>query len=268
MAYEWIVEGLAQTWGNLDAALRPQPPAAYDAPTACPGWSVRDVLSHLLGFESMLRGAPVPAHEGPWPDYVVNPIGEFNEAFVQANRARPGVEVLDDFRAAAGESLAALRSLDEAGWDKVGWSPEGDRPYHRFQETRLLDSWIHLEDVRDALALATPEGETGEEVTLNRFESALPYVVGKKAGAPDATSVRLNLTGSLARSVAVVVRDRRAEAVDALDQVPTLELTTPTSAFWRRCAGRIDVDRFLDASQVVGDAALARAVADALRIMI
>jgi uncharacterized protein (TIGR03083 family) len=268
MAYEWIVSGLDETWGRLDALVRPRPPEDYDTATALPGWSVRDVLSHLLGFESMLRGTPVPNHEGPWPEYVHNPIGEVNEAFVEANRDRPGLDVLNDFREVATASLTALRGLDDEAWEKVGWSPEGERPYHRFQETRLLDSWIHLEDVRDAFGADPGEGEVGEEVVLNRFESALPYVVGKKVGAPDATSVRLNLTGSRGRTVAVAVRDRRAEAVTVIDGAPSLEVTTTTGLFWRRAAGRVDADAFLAGSNVEGDPGLARSLAEALRIMI
>ena len=61
MAYEWIVDALEETWSSIDRARCVPNPEAYDAPTPCPGWSVRDVLSHLVGFELMLRGAPVPA---------------------------------------------------------------------------------------------------------------------------------------------------------------------------------------------------------------
>ena len=150
VSYEWITEALETTWTSIDQLVRPQPPESYDAMTPCPGWSVKDVLSHLVGFEKMLHGDPVPQHHGRWPDYVRNPIGEFNEAFVQANRERPGREVLDDFRDQSVRSIAALRSLDDTAWEKVGWSPEGERPYHRFQETRVVDSWIHLQDIRDA----------------------------------------------------------------------------------------------------------------------
>src|ERR1019366_2747504 len=133
MAYEWIIDALDQTWGSIDRTLRPRSLEVYDVPTPCPGWSVRDVLSQLVAFELMVRGEPVPLHEGPWPDYVKNPLGEINEAFVETFRSRSGVEVLDLFRETAHQSLDALRRLSDAEWEKVGWSPEGERPYHRFQ---------------------------------------------------------------------------------------------------------------------------------------
>jgi uncharacterized protein (TIGR03083 family) len=270
MAYEWIIDALEETWGAIDRLMRAQPPEAYDAPTPCPGWSVRDVLSHLLGFELMLRGEPVPAHDGPWPDYVHNPIGEMNESFVAAHRHEPGVDVLAQFRRATQRSLAALRALDDDAWERVGWSPEGDRPYHRFQETRVLDSWIHLQDIRDALLEPADDHGVGEDIVVNRFEAALPYVVGKKMRAPEGTVIQLNLSGRLGRTVLLGVDEGRARPLETASRSPDLEITTPVALFWRRAAGRISAEAFLEASATVvrGDRAMAKALAMGLRVMI
>ncbi len=270
MAYEWIIDALDETWTSIDRLMRPKPEEAYDAKTACPGWSVRDVISHLLGFEVMLHGAPVPTYEGPWPEYVHNPIGELNEAFVQVRRGDRGREVLDQFRDASTRSLAALRSLSDDEWEKVGWSPEGERPYHRFQETRVLDSWIHLQDIRDALLQPEDDHGAGEQIVVNRFEAALPYIVGRKMHSPDGTVVQVNLSGRLGRTVLLEVSGGRAQPLDSTTAPPTLEITTPVPLFWRRAAGRISAEAFLAASatRVRGNLELARAFSDALNIMI
>jgi uncharacterized protein (TIGR03083 family) len=270
VAYEWIVDALDQTWSSVDRTLRDRDPDVFELATPCPGWRVRDVLSHLFGFELMLRGEPVPTYQGEWPPHVKNPIGEFNEAWVQASRSLSGTEVLDIFRRTTQESLERLRALSDEDWEKVGWSPEGERPYHRFQETRVLDSWIHLQDIRDALLEPTDDHGPGEEIVINRFEAALPFVVGKKVGAPEGTYLRINLSGRLARSILLVVRDGRASTLEASDETPDLELTTPVALFWRRAAGRISADAFLRASatDVRGDEELAKCVADSLAIMI
>jgi uncharacterized protein (TIGR03083 family) len=230
---------------------------------------VRDVLSHLVGFELMRRGEPVPLYEGPWPDYVKNPLGEINEAFVETYRSRSGVEMLNLFRETARQSLDALRQLSDAEWEKVGWSPEGERPYHRFQETRVLDSWIHLQDIRDALLEPTDDHGPGEEIVLNRVEAALPFVLGKKVHAPEGVLVQINLSGRLARTVLLGVHDGRASAVERTLRVPNLELTTPVALFWRRAAGRISAQALLNASatDVRGDQELASSFAEALAII-
>lgn len=269
MAYEWIIDALDQTWGSIDQTLRPRSIEFYDAPTPCPGWSVRDVLSHLVGFELMGRGEPVPLHVGTWPDYVKNPLGEINEAYVETYRSRSGIEVLDLFRETTCRSLDALRRLSDAEWEKVGWSPEGERTYHRFQETRVLDSWIHLQDIRDALLEPTDDHGPGEEIVVNRVEAALPFVLGKKAQVPDGVSVQINLSGRLARTILLGVEGGRASAIKRTASAPNLELTTPVALFWRRAAGRITANALLSASatDVRGDEALAKSFAEALAII-
>jgi len=270
VAYEWIIDALEETWSSIERVLAPRDESAYDQATPCPGWSVRDVLSHLIGFELMLRGGAVPVHEGPWPEHVKNPVGEFNEAFVESYRSTPGAELLALFRTTTADSLDALRALSDEAWEKVGWSPEGERPYFRFQETRVLDSWIHLQDIRDALLEPADDHGPGEEIVVNRFESALPFVFGKRANASDGTLVQINLTGRLARTVLLSVEDGRARALSSSDGAPDLELTTAVALFWRRCAGRISSEAFLRASatDVRGDETLARALAEGLAIMI
>jgi uncharacterized protein (TIGR03083 family) len=270
VAYEWISDALEETWLTIDRVVRPQPPEKFHAQTACPGWDVQDVLSHLLGFEMMIHGAPVPVYEGPWPEYVRNPIGEINECFVQAYRIQPGVEVLNTFRDVAATSIQTLRSLDDDAWEKVGWSPEGERPYHRFQETRVLDSWIHLQDIRDALLEPADDHGAGEEIVINRFEGALPFIIGKKMGAHEGTVIHINLSGRLARTIVLAVENGRAVVVPNSDLVPTLEFTTPVALFWRRAAGRISAAALLNSSatDVRGNHELAQDFAEALTIML
>ena len=134
----------------------------------------------------------------------------------------------------------------------------------------MLDSWIHLQDIRDGLAMPADDHGVGEEVVVNRFEAALPFVVGKRAAAPEGAVVRFVLSGRLARTIQLEVRDGRAVAVAASTRDPDLEITTPVALFWRRAAGRISSSAFLSASANVvrGNRDLAVRVADGLNIMI
>ena len=269
MAYEWLTQGLQTTWDEIVRLVRPLPEADLDRLTPCPGWSVRDVVSHLIGFELMLAGTPLPEFEGDMPEYVKNDIGKFNEAFVQTRRSYGRDELLDEFQEVSRQSIERLAAMSDEAWEAQSWSPEGEVPYHRFMETRILDSWIHLQDLRDALAQPLDDHGIGEEIVVNRFEAALPYVIGKRAGAPEGTRVRFNLIGRVGRSTDVVVTDGRAKASSEPGE-PNLEITTPVALFWRRAAGRISAGSFLEASEthVLGDPELARRIADGLVVMI
>jgi uncharacterized protein (TIGR03083 family) len=269
MPYEWLIDGIAETWSKTDALLNSMSEGDLERPTPCPGWSVRDVVSHLIGFELMLAGVPAPELPGEVPEYVRNDIGKINEAFVYERRDRSKSEMLEEFREVTRATLLRLEGLDQAAWELVGWSPEGQAPYHRFMETRILDSWIHLQDLRDALALPEDDHGIGEEIVINRFEAALPYVIGKKAQAPEGSRVRVNLEGRFGRSIEIEIQDGRARAAEGPGE-PNLEISTPVALFWRRAAGRISGEAFLQATEtnVQGDRHLAQRIADALAIMI
>ncbi len=269
MPYEWLIDGIAETWAKTDALLSSISESDFDRPTPCPGWSVRDVVSHLIGFELMLAGVAAPELPDAVPEHVRNDIGKMNEAFVYERRSRSQSEMVQEFREVTRAALVRLQGLDQAAWDLVGWSPEGPAPYHRFMETRILDSWIHLQDLRDALALPEDDHGTGEEIVVNRFEAALPYIVGKKAQAPEGSRVRINLEGRLGRSIEIEIQDGRARAAEGPGD-PILEISTPVALFWRRAAGRISSQAFLQAAEtnVQGDRELAQRIADALAIMI
>jgi uncharacterized protein (TIGR03083 family) len=214
VAYEWIIDALDETWSSIDRVVRPQSAAAYDAPTPCPGWSVRDVLSHLLGFETHAAGRPGTQFRGALAELRAQPHRRGQRGLRRAHRGEAGIEVLDRFCEVTADSLASLRALDAAAWEKVGWSPEGERPYHRFQETRVLDSWIHLQDIRDALLEPADDHGVGEEIVVNRFEAALPYVVGKKLQPPEGTLIQVNLTGVWRARSCSAWRTGRAEALE------------------------------------------------------
>jgi len=269
MAYDYIIEALEATWVSLEHVCADLSDAQWNAATPCPGWSVKDVISHLIGFELMLRGEGTPAAPATFGPHVKNDIGKINEAFVDARRGVDGDDVLAEFVRVAEGSLERLRDLDDEAWEVVGWSPEGDVPYARFMETRILDSWIHLQDVRDALLRPGDDAGYAEEIVVNRFEGYLPYVWGKRAQAPEGARLRVSLEGPLARSVDVVVTNGRA-GVATTPGEPDLEIVTPASIFWRRGAGRVGAEAFLVAHDTVvqGDRELAARFARALAVMI
>ncbi len=242
MPYQWIIDALAETWGEISTILKECRDSDLDVPTALPGWSVRDVVSHLIGFELMLTGVAAPVVDGGHAAHVKNFVGELNEPFVIARRDRSRTEMLNEFATVTSSSLDRLAALDDAAWDVVGWSPEGDAPYHRFMETRLLDSWIHLGDIRDALGMPDDDSGVGADVVITRFAAALTYIVGKRVAPGEGKSVRVNITGRLARTVTVVVRDGRAVLTESIHEEPSATLTMSAGAFWRLAAGRIDAD--------------------------
>ena len=269
MAYDWITDALEDTWGRISQVLASRSERDFDALTCCPGWSVRDVVNHVTGTEMFLGGAPRPEATGPRPAHVLNELGAGNEAFVAARRHLGADEVRADFREATQATLARLRALDDTQWEAPTRGPLGERPLHQFIETRTLDCWIHLQDIRDALLEPADDHGPGEEIVVNTFEAALPFVWAKRVAPPEGSLLRVNLAGSLARSVQVEVRQGRGTAVAASDVTPLVELSTAVELFWRVMAGRINAEAFLAASatDVRGDRETARRLAASMNVV-
>jgi uncharacterized protein (TIGR03083 family) len=267
---ERVVEELDEVWASVVDACQDLGEAQWELSTDCPGWTVKDNVSHLIGVERMILGDESPPRPAELPAHVRNSFGELNEAWVDARRGVPGDEVLAEFVATTTRRLEALRAMPPAAFDVVGWSPVGDVPYREFMGTRVMDSWAHEQDIRRALERPGGRNRAGEQVALERCAKAMPYVVGKKVAPPDGTTVVFAVTGVLGTRLAVGVSGGRAAVLDAAPAEPTVTITLDEEAFWRIGFGRVDGPTQVDDGRVVltGDAALGRSVLAAMAFMI
>jgi uncharacterized protein (TIGR03083 family) len=269
-ADEPVVGLLHDEWDAIVSLGRTLEPGEWDLPTECPGWTVRDVVSHMIGTERVLLGEDPPPRPAELPDYVQNEVGARNEAWVQARRAVPGAEVLKEFEHVTGRRLDALRSWPSERFDQIGPSPVGEVPYREFMRVRVMDCWVHEQDMRVATGRPGHDHGAAAALSLERIASAMPFVVGKKAGAPEGSAVRFELGGAWPKRMDVVVRGGRAVVVDAPDREPDATLVMEAETFWRLGCGRVSGDAARGAALVdlAGDEKLAMAVVDAMAFMI
>ena len=263
-----VIEGLAEVWGSLLEATSGLTEAEWSIETACPGWSVRDQLSHLVGIERTLQGAPAPEIEVGERDHIRNAIGVMNEVWVDSLRDTPGEEVRAAFAEVTAERLTELASLPEDRFDEIGWSPIGQVPMRKFMEIRIMDSWMHEQDVRAAIGRPGGRDGWGEKITLERVDVALGVVVGKVAKAPEGSSVAFEVVGPLGGRRRIEVVDGRALSAEAEGATATITLSQET--YERRFGGRISLEQALedDSTFLDGDQELCRAVLGGLNVMI
>ena len=93
---DWQLEGvraraaLGETWGALAEVCFELSESEWALPTECPGWDVKDQLSHLIGIERAIMGEPVPTWDEPLGAHVKNDFAATNEPFVAVRRALSG----------------------------------------------------------------------------------------------------------------------------------------------------------------------------------
>ena len=240
-------------------------PDDWDRSTACPGWSVKDTVSHVIGIESMLLGRPTPAVTLPDDlPHVRNDFGRVNEQWVESYRGRPPAEVVADLRDVVARRRTAVAGMDQAAFDEDSFTPAGPDTYGRFMRVRVMDVWFHDQDIREAIGRPGHLEGLAPAAALDEVAMAIGYVVGKKAAAPPGSSVRFELTGPMARRIDVDVGER-ARVVDRLTGEPTTTLTVPGDRFTRLVGGR-GADPGVVA--ITGDAGLGQAVVANLAYMI
>jgi uncharacterized protein (TIGR03083 family) len=241
----------------------------WQLPTPCPGWSVGDVVAHLVDIEQTMAGSERPEHEPDWSSlpHVQADFGRFTEVGVDLRRAHARDDVLAELQAMIELRRSQLDAVPE-GAEVIG--PFGNpTTMDRLLRIRIFDTWAHQQDIRAALGQDAGWNTPAAAVSQEQIVRALPYVWARTVGAPEGNTVRIEMTGpDLPRDVAVAaVADGKG-----VDVAPGPDATVWLTASWpdlmRLACGRIDPDEpGLRARIVVrGDENLAAALLPALSI--
>lgn len=233
------IAALLEELATIDGLLAELDDEDWKRPTALPGWDVQANVAHIIGTESILAGAPAPPTDVDVAglDHVRNDIGGMNEPWVLALAGLTPVEVREHLRAIVEQRTATLSAMTQDEWDAEGFTPAGMDTYGRFMRIRVFDCWMHEQDIRDAVARPGHLDGPAVVLALDEMATAMGFVVGKRAGAPDGARVTFALTGQAARDIHVAV-DGRATVVPMLDTPASVVITTDVHTFTRLAGGR------------------------------
>ena len=270
LSNQQVVDLMERVWHSIDSLCSPLTEAQWKTPTDCPGWSVQDQVSHLVGAESNILGNPMPDHTPQETAHVKNDVGESNEVVVDYRRSWPGQKVLDEFRELTGRRLGLLRQMTDDEFAAETQTPIGPGTVTDFVRIRIFDAWVHEQDMRRALDLP---GELDGPVaahSVGRVARALPFVVARKAQAPDGVTVVFEITGEAGCSVPMGVEGGRGSELDSGPPSPTVRITTDVETFCCLGCGRWDPEQALRSGRVVvaGDTALGETIVKQMNIMI
>jgi uncharacterized protein (TIGR03083 family) len=262
------VENLGRIWASIDALCSPLTEEQWKRSTALPGWSVQDNLSHLVDYESRALGRPGPDHTPPDLGHARNAIGQSNEVGVDYRRPWTGEQVLAEFREVTAARLAQLRSFTDDDMARPVDTPAGPGTVSDMLTLRVMDSWAHEQDIRTALGRPGHLEGPAVDQSLAHFTGFLPYVIGKRAGAPDGARVVVEIGGH--DPIAIEVVDRRARRTDTVPLDPDVTLRTDVATFVALVNGRVHTsDAGLDDRiEITGDQVLGRAIIDNLSVMV
>ncbi|MCL4562277.1 MAG: maleylpyruvate isomerase family mycothiol-dependent enzyme [Chloroflexi bacterium] len=173
----------------------------WQKPTACTGWSVKDVALHMLGGEignlSWRRDGYTIESEASitgWEELVAY-LNRWNQDWVQSAR-RISTRLLIDLLGHTGTQLNALfSSLDPfAVGSPVSWVGPEPAPVWLDLAREYTERWHHQQHIRDAVDRPGMKTPRYQSPALEAFVWAMPRAF-QEAEAPEDTTVTLSITG-------------------------------------------------------------------------
>jgi len=150
-----VCADLAAEQRDLDDLVSALTEADWALPTPAPGWDVRDQIGHLAFYDrrAVLAVTDPEAFAAARSAASKTSAEELDRHHLESTRSSSDAAVLDDWRRARAELLAALETLGPR--DRVGWYGP-DMGSLSFVSARLMETWAHGQDVVDALGIGRP----------------------------------------------------------------------------------------------------------------
>ncbi|MEO6143835.1 MAG: maleylpyruvate isomerase family mycothiol-dependent enzyme [Dermatophilaceae bacterium] len=250
-------------------------------PTECPGWTVHDQISHVVGVEAWLEGHKDPRVQMPPYEHIRNDLGKKVEYAVEVRRGRRSAEVVAELEDVLAQRLSTLRRPGLTDTSIIP-GPFGPDQATTVLLLRTFDVWVHEQDIRAAIGRPGDLDSPAATVVVNSVLLQLPKLIARGAALEPGHSVVIDVTGPvMARQGVRVEVDEQGhprghamfstgaevpgDGSHASDQEPgpaPMIISLSTEDFTRRAAGRRSVSD--TTYSVMGDEAIARRVLEAL----
>jgi uncharacterized protein (TIGR03083 family) len=160
----------------------------WAAPSRCALWSVKDVVSHLIGTDRFWAISFAAAQRGEPTRFLAtfDPVAS-PEQMVDGMRTLPADQVLEQYVANVEGFLATVAAVTD--WSLPAEAPPGHLPSNVTALHALWDSWVHERDAALPLGLAPPE-EPDEIGAILKYAAALsPALYAAKGSGQQGTLV-------------------------------------------------------------------------------
>jgi uncharacterized protein (TIGR03083 family) len=262
-------------------------PPQWDAPTVCPGWSVKDIAAHLLADDlgRLARGrdkhapaafAPNNVAQGPSPDEIQARLLDFinrqNETWAAAARRLSPRLMIDLLRWSGEQTQAYFESLDMFAMGKpVTWAGPEPAPVWLDIAREYTERWIHQSQVRDAVGAPALTEPRLFLPLLDTLVRALPHTF-LDTEAPEGTHVRLEIGGVGAQGLAplqwsLVREGPRWALFDICPAEPAATVRMDADTAWRLFTKGISKAEALACVRIEGDAGVGEKILDTVSII-
>jgi uncharacterized protein (TIGR03083 family) len=260
------LQNYADAWTHsveaIAALVQPLSAEDWNRRTPCPGWSVRDVVSHVIGMECEMLGDPRPIHTLPRDLFhVTDELSRYMEIQVDVRRHHTAPEMTAELEYTILRRARQLRNETRDPETAVRAPLGGEQTLERAMRLRAFDIWVHEQDLRVALGEPGNLDSPGAHVTRDHLLDALPRVVAKDAGAPHGSAVVFDVHGPLEFMRTVRVDAEGRGTIDGAPSLgPAVTLMLDWETYVRLACGRVRPAAVADRVKAEGDQELADAI--------
>ncbi|GAA3041722.1 maleylpyruvate isomerase family mycothiol-dependent enzyme [Streptomyces glomeratus] len=230
--------------------------------TPCPGWSVRDVVSHVIGMDCEMLGDPRPIHTLPRDLFhVTNEHQRYMEMQVDVRRHHTAPEMTSELEYTIIRRNRQLRNESRDPGTKVRGPLGSEQTLEEAMRYRAFDVWVHEQDLRATLGRPGNLDSPGAHITRDELLAALPKVVAEGAGAPPGAAVVFDVHGPVEFLRTVRVDAEGRGSIDGTPSLgPAVSLTLDWETYVRLACGRVTADVVADRIKAEGDPELTAAI--------
>ena len=246
---------MAETWDSVGVLMESLSSEEWLLPSDCPGWTVKDCFSHLIGIESRLLGRQISEFTLESEDllYVRNDLGIKNQIDVVLRRSVSSENLIKEYMSVTSARLDMLKhgySMTDKRESPDGRVVDG----RELISVRILDSWVHEQDIRRATGkIGNLTGDSAAHV-FDRLYKTLPFILGKRVKLADGSTAKFIFQGDDSEIISFGSHAGRARKIENPDN-PSVELIMDHEIYLLLSCGRISPDNAVisDRVEIIGD---------------
>ncbi|MFF7979736.1 maleylpyruvate isomerase family mycothiol-dependent enzyme [Streptomyces sp. NPDC007901] len=266
MSLHPTLQPYADAWTHsieaISELVTPLVEGEWNRRTPCPGWSVRDVVSHVIGMDCEMLGDPRPIHTLPRDLFhITNEHQRYMEMQVDARRHHTAPEMTSELEYTVIRRNRQLRNESREPGHLVRGPMGKEIALEQAMRNRAFDVWVHEQDLRAALGRPGNLDSPGAQVARDVLLAELPRVVAGDANAPRSSAVIFDVHGPVEflRTIRIDIQGRGTlETTPALG--PAAIFTLDWETYVRLACGRTTPDAVADRVKAEGDQELTAAI--------
>ncbi|KUO21227.1 maleylpyruvate isomerase family mycothiol-dependent enzyme [Streptomyces dysideae] len=266
MSLHPTLQPYADAWTHsieaISELVQPLVEGEWNRRTPCPAWSVRDVISHVIGLDNEMLGDPRPIHTLPRDLFhVTNDHQRYMEMQVDVRRHHTAPEMTSELEYTIIRRNRQLRNESRDPGTKVRGPLGTELTLEEAMRGHAFDIWVHEQDLRTALGRPGNLDSPGAHVARDVLLDALPEIVANRSNAPRSSAIVFDVHGPIEflRTIRVDIQGRGTlETAPALGPAATLTLDWET--YVRLACGRVTPEAAADRVKAEGDPELSGAI--------